>query len=199
MKEYNAGIVSHTLWNSEFKKYIQMYVDQGMTHEEILKLSDEENVFMFSSKARAKQISRILKRRVEHLPQAILDIYAMLDEGSKKVVNYISLMMDNRLVAEFTYEVYRDEIIIGDRILYPAEVMAFLMKKQGESEKIDSWSDKTIHRLRNVLTLMLREAGMVAEADKNGGFPVTPVYLDANLVQILLANNMDYYLQAVGG
>ena len=92
MKKYSAAIVSHALWNDEFKRFLSM-LQEGYTTEEILKLSDEQNVFQLSSATRARQVSRILRQRVEALPQSLLDLYPTLSEDNKLIVNYIGLML----------------------------------------------------------------------------------------------------------
>lgn len=198
MKRYSAAIVSHALWNDEFKKFLELR-SEGHSLDEILALSDKQNIFQFNSATRARQVSRILKHRVECLPAAVLDLYPTLDESNKLAVNYLGLMLYNRLIAEFTYDVYRDEIIIGDMTLHVSEVMAFLLKKQGENEQIATWTDATIKRLRVKLVEFLKAAEMVTKLPNQDAWKVTPPYLDYQLEKVLQAEKLDYYLQAIGG
>lgn len=198
MNKYSSGISSDGFWNNEFKKYLSLLQD-GYSASDIMKLSDNENVFQFKSATRAKRVSRSLKRRVNSLPAPMLRIYPSLNEENKLLVNYIGIMLTNRLVAEFTYEVYREEIILGDMKLRQSEVMSFLLKKQGEDEQVANWTHETVQKICSKLIEFLKSSELLETIPKSTAHKVTPILLDYQLENVLKSENLDYYLQALGG
>lgn len=165
MKKYSAGMVSHAFWLNEFSQYVGL-VDDGISKEEIKVKSLEDNYFKQSSKARAKDMFNILSRRVESLDEDYWELYLKLDVTSQKVVNLIAIMNNNQLFKEFMYEVYRDELIVGDAKLYNYEIESFFNQKIQENEQIAKWTDVTIRRLMGVFKTFNREAGLLRDQGK---------------------------------
>lgn len=158
-------MVSHAFWLNEFSQYVGL-VDDGISKEEIKVKSLEDNYFKQSSKARAKDMFNILSRRVESLDEDYWELYLKLDVTSQKVVNLIAIMNNNQLFKEFMYEVYRDELIVGDAKLYNYEIESFFNQKIQENEQIAKWTDVTIRRLMGVFKTFNREAGLLRDQGK---------------------------------
>ena len=133
IQNYNAGITSYALWFSEFKLCVSMY-QEGNTLDDIKQASDNNNVLEMPSRDRAKRASRNLTKRLKILPENIINQFEFLDVNNQKLVALLSMMLTNRLLNEFVYEVYRNEIILGDRVLEEREMIEFITRKQMESE-----------------------------------------------------------------
>lgn len=198
MPKYSAAIISHNLWFPEFNIYLNLIL-QGKTVLEVNKLSDAENILQERTPTRAKQISRILGHRVEALPESIIELYPSLDLSNQKIVDFISIMLCSKLISEFMYEVYRDELILGDMQLNDSEIQAFLTRKQGESEQIAGWTDQTIHRLKSALKTFLRDTGLVTGENNGIADKVTPIFLDDRLVQLMKDEKLEYELSSLKG
>ncbi|GKS82284.1 hypothetical protein LPAF129_19700 [Ligilactobacillus pabuli] len=198
MPKYSAAIISHNLWFNEFNIYLN-YVLEGKTIAEVNELSDNENVLQAKTPTRARQISRILGHRVEALPQSIKDLYPTLDVTNQKVVDFLSVMLCSKLMSEFMYEVYRDELILGDMRLDDSEIQAFLTEKQGESEQVAGWTSQTIHRLKGCFKTFVRETGLVMSENNGVSDKVTPIFLDDRLVQTMKDEKLDYELSSLKG
>lgn len=199
-KKYNAGITSHALWLQEFKLGVSLYLD-GKSADEIKAASDEENIFQMTTADRAKRASRNIVRRITSLPVSVIEIFPHLDISNQKLVALLSMMLTNPLVDDFVYEVYRNEIVLGDRILEPREVRAFFIKKQMESEQVSVWTDKTTRRVMNAVLSILRDAGLLRKPTSNiaNGDEVLKPYLSFDLVNVMKETGLTRELAALGG
>lgn len=197
---YNAGITSHSLWFNEFKLAVSLYLD-GKTLDEIKQASDEENIFKMATSNRAKRASRNIVRRIDSLPFNIIKIFPMLDIESQEVVALLSMMLTNQIMDDFMFEVYRNEIILGDRILYDREINAFFVKKQMENEQVGNWTDKTTTRVKAALKTILRDAGLLKKQtnpQKDGDLVLKP-YLSLQLIDAMKKDRLERELAALGG
>ena len=199
-KKYNAGITSHALWLQEFKLGVSLYLD-GKSADEIKAASDEENIFQMTTADRAKRASRNIVRRIPSLPVSVIEIFPHLDISNQKLVALLSMMLTNPLVDDFVYEVYRNEIVFGDRILEPREVRAFFIKKQMENEQVSVWTDKTTRRVMNAVLSILRDAGLLRKPTGNiaNGDEVLKPYLSFDLVDVMKETGLTRELAALGG
>jgi hypothetical protein len=198
MKYYNAGIVSQSLWYEEFNLYLN-YLNQGKTYSEVKNLSDQKNIFQASSTNRAQRMSRALTNRIIAIPQEVREVYFQLDVTNQKLVDFLGIMLTNRLLREFMYEVYRDELILGDRKLEDAEIQAFLTRKQEENAQVAAWQEATIQHLKSTIKSLLRETGLVKKNQRKNSDDVTPIMLDIFLIQALKAAHLDYELSTLEG
>lgn len=196
MKKYSAGMVSHAFWLNEFSQYIDL-VNDGISKEEIKNKGLEDNYFKQSSKVRAKRMIGVLDRRVESLDEDYWELYPKLDVNSQKVVNLIAIMNNNQLFKEFMYEIYRDELIVGDAKLYDYEVESFFNQKVQESEQIAKWTDVTIKRLTGVFKTFNREAGLLKDQGKYDDV-IRPV-IDYRLEDLLVAKKNNEMLAILLG
>ncbi len=193
-----SAIISHNLWFNEFNIYLG-HILTGKSVVEVNELSDSENILQAQTPTRARQISRILGHRVEALPNNIKELYDQLDINNKKIVDFISIMLCSKLISEFMYETYRDELILGDTRLEDSEIQAFITRKQEESEQVAGWTDQTTHRLKAALKTFLRDTGLVRN-EKNGiSDSVTPVFLDDQLVEAMQDGGLEQELSSLRG
>lgn len=194
--KYSAGITSVRLWFKEFKQCLELY-HAGYTIDEIKQASDDENIFQFSSTARAHRSSRNLTQRLVALPDDVVELFPVLDIENQKLVALLSMMLLNQFVNEFMYEVYRDELIMGDRILEDREANVFLMRKQVENEQVATWTEQTGKRVLGSVKGMLREAGLL---ERHGDVDrVNQAFVDRRLAEVLVQNNLSKELAALQG
>ena len=196
IQNYNAGITSYALWFSEFKLCVSMY-QEGNTLDDIKQASDNNNVLEMPSRDRAKRASRNLTKRLKILPENIINQFEFLDVNNQKLVALLSMMLTNRLLNEFVYEVYRNEIILGDRVLEEREMIEFITRKQMESEQIAKLTDETSKRVRGILKTILRDAGLL-NREKNIDIVLQPV-IDIHLAKLMKQDHLNKELTALGG
>lgn len=196
---YNGGIASYAIWLPEFTQFIQLY-QSGKSVDEIKQLSDDENIFQMSTKARAKRCSRNLAIRITALPEPMIDAFPHLNTANQKLVSLISVMLTSRILDEFVYDVYRPKVTMHETTLQDYEVEAFLNQKRIESPEIAKWSLNTFKRLKGALKTFLRDAGLMEINPENKKedkllFPL----IDTQVALIMKNAKLDYELAALGG
>lgn len=194
--KYNAGITSYALWLNEFKICLSLYAE-GKSTVEIKQASDKNNIFEMHSRDRAKRASRNLTRRVLVLPDNIIDLFPTLDIGNQKLVALLSMMLTDRLLDEFVYEVYRKNLIIGAKFLKENEVEQFIINKQIESEQLRNWTDKTVKRVEGSLKTILRDAGLL-ERHNNSDLLLQP-FISLQLLKLIKKDNLNQKLASLRG
>lgn len=165
MPKYSATVVSHSFWFSEFQQYVAL-INEGVSISDIRERATHENYFKQSTMARNQDLLNALRQRLATLDQDYLKLFPMLDIANQKLVNLMSIMNTNRLFAEFMYEVYRDELILGDAQLHDYEVEAFFDRKKVENQQIAEWKEETIERLSSLFKTFVREAGLMQDKGK---------------------------------
>lgn len=195
MKEYRAT-VNHAFWYDEFRQYIQL-LNSGMTAAQIRTLAIEQNIFLASTPQRGKQMIGVLERRAKQLNREILAMFTELDIPNQKIVTMIAIMKMNKLIAEFMFEAYRNELIIGDNILEEHEYTAFFNKKQSESLEVAEWTNATVRRMRGVIKTFLRDSGLVVERDTKDY--LNPIPLNQRLRQALYNDGQQVIIDSLTG
>lgn len=196
-RKYNGGIASYAIWLPEFTQFIDLY-QSGKNIDEIKKLSDEENIFQMSSKARSKRCSRNLAVRIKALPDEIIELFPHLNITNQKIVALLSVMLTSRLLDEFLYDVYRPKILMQDTNLQDYEVASFFNQKRIESPEIAKWSLKTTKRLEGALKTFLRDAGLMKDTENNKENKLLFPLLDSQLALVMKKNRLNYELAALG-
>jgi len=160
MPQYSATMVSHSFWFHEFSQYLSLR-EQGNSDADIRNLAVTENYFQQQSNARALRMFQTLKRRINVLDEDYFDLFFSLDLANQKLMNLSASLQLDPLFDDFLYDLYRNELILGDAKLYPYEVDAFFHQKQIENPKVATWTEQTVKRLANTFKVFFREAGLL--------------------------------------
>lgn len=165
MPQYSASIITHSFWFTEFSQYLTL-LEQGLSQQDIREMALEENYFQQQSTARAKDMERTLERRVNVLDHDYLELFPALDLDNQKLINLLSVLKLNRLFDEFVYEVYRNELLLGDERLHGYEIETFFSQKQSVNNQVAGWKEQTIRRLTGTFKTFLREANLLSAQEE---------------------------------
>ena len=186
----SASAVQYQFWFAEFVQSIGMVVDSGdlsLVRQKIL----AENIFQASSSARLKSETNVVLRRVDSLTPAMRGLFDRLDPVNQRIVNLIAIMNTEQLMYVFMYDVFRPELILGDRQIENYELSAFFKKLPLEHHEAAQWTEQTIRRLQATVTHYLRSAQVVK--DYKDALVVQNYLLDERLVaQLQQENHLDY-------
>src|SRR5699024_3039245 len=81
-------------------------------------------------------------------------------DTSKSIVLY-SILKTDRLFREFMHEVIYDKAIIGMNQFQDVHLDTYFSSKKQQSKTVDSWSDYTIYKLKQVYKAILVDAGII--------------------------------------
>lgn len=193
--EYSAASVKFLLWYVETKetaKLMQKY-DKKQIHQMVI----EENIYQQNSPARAQSEYTCIMKRLEALPEELVQKIITADIQTAKIITFISCMKTDRLLFEFMYEVYRKKVHYGEKNISDADFNIFFQDKRAQSEKVSGFSDATMKKLRQVFTKYMLEAGILS--GKPSEKVIVHPYIDSEVREILLRNGMEQYYKSLTG
>ena len=194
--EYSAGLTSKLFWLQEARKTAS-YIVEGFSKSEIRAIAWEENIYQVRAEYRAFEVLNGTYRRISLLPMDVLKVFLSCDIEMAKVLNLISILMDNRLFFEFIYEVYDVKLRIGELEISDRDLNAFFADKAIQSEVVARWSDTVVKKLKQWFCRMMYEAGMLENSMKPR--TIRSIYIDYRTEELLKKNGLEVYLNAVKG
>ena len=194
--KYSAGLASTSFWFIESKK-IAEFILEGYSKKEIMEMALNENIFQVERDSRIKQIVNGVYKRLSSFPEDILEYFITVDVNSARVFVLISILKNDKLFFEFMYEVFRENILIGDLTLKNKDFDIFFDNKSFQSKIVENWTDDTVARLKRGYRNMLSEAGIL-DISKKEKIIMVP-FVDFTLQKLLIDNNLGPYLYAITG
>jgi alpha-mannosidase len=164
---------------------------------EIKALVEKENIFSAATPLRGKQIYSAVSIRASSLSDDYMTLFTESNLETQKLINLMSIMNTDTLFFEFMYEVYREKLIIGDKILSDADIRVFFLNKRRESEKVAAWTDQTFIRLLGSYKTYLAEAGLLERG--RGDRKIVKPYIDGKLSALLSDNDTGPILKILTG
>lgn len=194
--EYSAGNVSNLLWFVEMRETAKLLQNHDM--KEVQKMVLEENIYQQNTEKRAKSQFGCIKKRLEAIPDGLVKAMIDSDINTAKIIALIAAMTTDILLFELMYEVYRIKLNMDEDVLKDADLNMFFNRKIEQSDVVAGWSDSAIKKLKQTYCKYMQAAGLLGEPVKNER-KINRPYVDIELRNILLANDMEKYLYALTG
>ena len=170
---------------------------QGITDKEIRRLAQEENIFQARSENfRNKAASGIISR-LNTLDEFTLNLLCSCNIEIAKQITIYSILKSDLLFFDFVNELYKEKIILKDNKITDVDINIFINRKQEQIQKIASWKETTIRRLKNNYILYLSEAGFVKK-QKDYLEIIKPI-IDKRFADHLIEIGDQIYLEAMTG
>ena len=196
--EYSAGSVSKLFWYIETKETVKLLKDKSLDEVKNLVISD--NLYQQKSEDRLNREFSVISKRIMSLPESLRYMISDADIMTSKLIVLISIMATDRLFFELMYEVFREKIRMEEEILKDSDLNVFFRSKQEQSDVCAKWTDSAIKKLKQTFQKYMLEAQLLknSEASKSEKVVIKP-YIEQELRQELIANNMEKYLYALTG
>ena len=193
---YSAGLMSQSCWFIEFKKIVQL-IAEGKTDEEIKAECLENNLLGAIKEYRAKRMYGYLTNRAGMLDEQLLALFMDGDLGTQKIINLIAILRGDRLFFEFLYEVYRENVLMGQPQIEDADVSLFFHNKEAQSEIVASWNESTKKHLKSNYFSCMADANLIRIDGKKR--MITKPILDTSIVDYLEKARDHAMLAAIAG
>ena len=194
--QYNSNLLRDSFWLNETRKTAELILE-GLSKEEIMDLSLNENIFGQNSERRKRDIVQTMYKRLNDFPEEILEYFLRVDVTSAKIFVLISILRNDRLFFEFMYEVFREHILIGNYILRGRDFDIFFNNKATQNEKVDSWSESNIYRLSSRYRTILNEAGVIDNSGDDKQIIVP--FVDLRLKNMLIEKGFGPFVYVITG
>lgn len=194
--EYSAGLTSKLFWLQESRRTAS-YIVKGYTKDQIRQIAWEENIYQVKAEYRANEVLNGTYRRVKLLTEPVLREFTTCDIETAKILNLIAILMDSRLFFEFIHEVYDEKIRLGDNEITDRDLNVFFADKANQSEVISGWTETAVKKLKQCMTRMMFEAGLLESSAKPRY--IRPIHVDYRTEDLLNENGLGEYLRVVKG
>ena len=195
-EQYSAGLMSEAPWFHEFKKMVFLK-HENVAPEEIKRRCVEENLFGMPKEYRALRTYGYLLNRINEMDDPLIELFCSSDLATQKLINFITVILGDRLFFEFTNEVYKEKVLLGYSELSMSDVNVFFTDKSLQDEDMKGWKDTTFKRLRSGYFQFMTDANLLRK-EKSRYF-ITPPVLDIALERYLQYNGKEKILKAITG
>ena len=188
---YKTTIIRSSLWYSESKKTVK-YILEGLSKQEINKITTQENTYQVNTETRSKNIANTTYNRMSIFSEKLLKQFLKTDIKTAKIVVLISIMGTDKLFYEFMAEIFKEHKILGEKQLNRKEFDKFIEQKKIENEDIEQWSDNVIKRLKSTYFRLLRDSGLITEENN-----INACYIDYEIRKILTDDGFKNFLEII--
>lgn len=178
-------------WFFETKKMAELMLD-GLDKKEIMALALKDNIFQLNTEKRRKEAVNTIFRRLDGFSNELLEKFLQVDSDSARIFVLIAILKTDLLFFEFIMEVFRDHMILGNNKLDDADFVIFFENKALQSEKVASWSETTLKRIKMGYKNALKESNLLIEDDV---FSIP--FFDLGLRELLIDENYGAFIEAI--
>ncbi len=195
-KQYSAGLMSEAPWFHEFKKMVILKHD-GNSQDEIKRQCLEENWFGLPKEYRILRTYGYLLNRLNEMDDMLIELFYNSDLATQKLINFIMVIMGDRLFFELINEVYKEKVFLGYSELAVQDINVFFTDKCTQDDEMSQWKDTTFKRLRSGYFQFMTDANLLRK-EKNKYY-ITPPVLDIALERYLQDHGKEHILKAITG
>ena len=194
--EYKSTIKSRPYLYKETKKAASL-INKGLEIKNLKKESVENNIFQVETETRMKELASIIGTRLKELDDYLIEQISMSNIETSKLIVLYSVIKNDRLFFEFMNEVYKEKILLKDLFIRDKDFGVFFQNKREQSEKVNSWSEYTFKKLKQVYIRILFESGLIRnqKGDKEIKIPI----IDNEVKEHIIKVGGKVYLEAILG
>lgn len=194
MIEYSAGLTSQLFWLQESRKTASL-MQEGKDRAAIKAIAWEQNIYQVKAEYRAIEVLNATYRRVNLLPEEVRAAFIKCDIETAKIINLIAVMLDSRLLFEFMHDVFAEKLRLGEKEITDRDLNVFFADLALQSETVAGWTEVAVKKLKQSITRMLFEAGLL-ESSKRPAV-IWTVHVDYRTDELLKANGLEEYLKVI--
>lgn len=190
---YNGSLTREQFLFHEMRIAAKL-LDEGLSESEVVEEIVNDNLFQFPTERMVKNLARVCVRRLIQLEDdSMVRAVAMQPFDVAKQICLFAMMKDNRLVWDFMITVIGEKYRTLDMSFSKADLNSFFMRLQDQDDKVASWTDSTIKKIKSVLTSVLVENDYL---DDYRSEKLNPVLIEPILENYIRATDDTKALQA---
>lgn len=142
-------------------KQVCKQIEKGLSDEKIKRLVYEENLFGYNKVSSVRRSFPTILKRARLLSDPLREILLQDTLENAKLVNLLSITLEDLLFDEFMQEVMKEKYLTNHLVLEKKDVNLYFTYKGEQSEKVRSFSESTINKLRQVYLKIFLEVGIL--------------------------------------
>jgi hypothetical protein len=191
--KYNGALTAEQFLFHETKIVARLYLD-GLAVDDIVARIKDGNLFQYPTERQVSRLARACYRRVMALGNnTLVRELTSAPADVAKQINLYAMMRYSRLVREFMVGLVGEKYRQQDYSYTKKDINVFFSRLQEQHDDVAAWSEKTIVKLKQVLTKCLIETEML------GGIKDTtlnPIFISEELESGIRENNDEGALAA---
>ena len=196
MENYSAKLTGEPFLYRE-TKILGKYILDGYDIKSLKQKNIDENLIQYKSKNSIKRVNSAIFRRIGIMNEKMLNEFVYGDLYVSRMILLYTIMKTDRLVKDFVFEVYRNNILLLKDFIEDYEIKNWLDDKIASSSTLSNTSSLTQQKLKQVLTKIMVDSGLLVK-NKDKYKIVIPIY-SQKFEEMLLENNDIEYYRAIGG
>ncbi len=183
---YNGTLTAEQFLYYEMRIVSKLHLE-GKNMEEIIECIQRDNLFQFPTERMIYRIASACYKRIIALdnPKLVYEV-ANAPVDVAKQINLYSMMCYNRLVREFMEGLIGEKYRQQDYSYTRKDINIFFTRLQEQHDDVAAWSDKTIGKLKQVLTKCLIETEMLNSVKDT---TLNPIFISSELETGIRENN----------
>ncbi len=194
--EYKSTIKSRPYLYKETKK-AAILLNSGLKINELKVKAVEENIFQVESEARMKELASIITTRLKEVDAYLIDKIENSNIETSKIIVLYAIIKNDRLFFEFMNEVYKEKLLLRDLFIKDKDFNMFFQNKRQQSEKVDSWTEYTFKKLKQVYIRILFECGLIE--NQRGDRKIRTPILESEAKEYIYKIGDKAYINAIVG
>lgn len=193
--KYTSNIKDMGLLSKELMHACELSA-QGMSFDEIVADSEENNIFQVNTERRRRELAACVIKRMKYLDEHTIHEVANGTISLANIISVYSILKTNPLMFDFMNEVYKEKAELMINRITDADINQFMDCKAQEIEIVANWKEDNREKVKGAIRNILVEAGLLRDM---GSFYMilTPV-LTNDLVLHLQEVDGDIFLRAMG-
>lgn len=194
--EYKSTIKSRPYLYKETKK-AAILLNSGLNINELKVKAVEENIFQVESETRMKELASIIITRLNGIDAYLIDKIENSNIETSKIIVLYAIIKNDRLFFEFLNEVYKEKLLLRDLFIRDKDFNTFFQSKRQQSEKVDSWTEYTFKKLKQVYIRILFECGLIE--NQRGDRKIRTPILESEVKEYIYKIGDKAYINAIVG
>lgn len=191
--KYGGGLTAEQFLFYEIRIVAKQYLD-GKSIAEMIEIIQRDNLFQYPTERELSRIARACYRRIIALDNSKL-VYELAHApiDIAKQINLYAIMRYNGLVREFMINIIGEKYRQHDFSYTKRDMNSFFSHLREQNDSVAAWSEKTISKLKQVLTKCLIETEMLNSFNSS---ELNPVFISIELESGIRENNDSSALSA---
>ena len=196
MEEYKASLTGEPFLYNETKT-IGKYLLDGENSLQLRKRNVKENLIQYKQPKSISRVNSAIFKRLTILDKKQLNFLVNEELQQSKYMLIYSIMKTDNIVKDFIREVYYDKLLMNDTTIQQYEVEKWFNNKCDISDFLNSRSESTKYKLKQVL-MQIMNASELVKREKNTFYINRPLLSDEFIK--LLSDAGDYeFAKTIGG
>ena len=149
----------------------------------------EENIMQKQSVSSRKRVFTEIKRRIESLTSSQLEFVNEANSSDIRNLIFLSILKTYRFIFEFMAEVISKKVLMFDYKILNSDYETFFESKKYAVEQLESITEATQYKLKQVLFRILEEAMII---DNTKSKNILKPHLSGEVIKLIIKDNPIY-------